>query len=75
MTTTDELLQRCSTLIDVLSAGELLDGKGIILLCQQWAIMPVVTFPANGGKPYYDIAETIHELAKHAIEKNEDEHG
>jgi hypothetical protein len=60
--TADELVQVLA------SDGEELDFKGIIFLCSQWGIKPVIVYPKDGGRSYYDWIETIRLLARHTQE-------
>lgn len=53
------------SLMDVLTNGNGVDTKGIMFLCSQWEVMPVISYPPDGSRAYYNWAATITELARH----------
>jgi hypothetical protein len=58
-----------NALMNVLASdGAELDFKGVILLCAQWGIQPVMKYPADDGRPYYDWVETIRALARYTLD-------
>lgn len=59
-------------LMDVLAAdAEEIDYKGIVFLCSQWEVKPVLMYPTDGGRPYYNWPATIAELARHVRKAEE----
>lgn len=71
-------LQLASDLIDTLTTHDAHDTRGLLTLCNAWSVSPIVIYPRDGGRPYYDIPETIRKLAffianKPYVDVNDDE--
>lgn len=60
-------ITKAHELVMTLAAYDAHQVKGLKKLCEEWQINPAIEYPNDGGRPYWDIPETIQRLADHVV--------
>ena len=41
--------------------------ENLLQLCQEWGVEPIIIYPDDGRRAYYNMGATLHELARYVV--------